>query len=141
MDLVFYHRILRRFVLIDLKMGRISAEDAGQMLGYVGYYEREQTREGEGPPIGILLGASKNETAIRYALTGSAQKVFAARYQLHLPDEDDLLRQVNRTREDFLLERHLAQPLTAPGGIPDANGPDSDPLEADNGADAEGTVE
>jgi hypothetical protein len=79
------------------------------MLGYVGYYEREETREGEGPPIGILLGADKNETAIEYALTGSAQKVFAARYQLHLPTRDDLLRQVNRTREDFLLEHSLEE--------------------------------
>jgi predicted nuclease of restriction endonuclease-like (RecB) superfamily len=106
-DLVFYHRLLRCFVLIDLKMGKITPQDVGQMLSYVGYYEQEETREGEGPPIGILLGADKNETAIRYTLTGNAQKVFAARYQLHLPSEDDLRKQVNHIREDFLLEQHL----------------------------------
>lgn len=94
LDLVFYHRTLRCFVLIDLKTGRISPQDIGQMLLYVGYYEQEETRPDENPPIGILLGADKNEAAVRYTLGERAQQIFAARYQLHLPTEEELRREL-----------------------------------------------
>jgi predicted nuclease of restriction endonuclease-like (RecB) superfamily len=106
-DLVFYHRTLRCFVLIDLKMAKITSRDVGQMLSYVGYYAENEQREGENPPIGILLGAGKSEEAVRYALTGTTQSIFAARYQLHLPTEAQLLDALVRQRDSLLLERRL----------------------------------
>ena len=93
-DLVFYHRILRCFVLIDLKTGRLTQEDIGQMLLYVGYYEAEETRPDENPPVGILLGAGRNEAAVRYTLGERAKQVFAARYQLFLPTEEEMRREL-----------------------------------------------
>ena len=95
-DLVFYHRLLRCFVLIDLKTGRLTQEDVGQMLLYVGYYEAEETRPDENPPVGILLGTGKNEAAVRYTLGERAKQVFAARYQLHLPTEEELTLEIQR---------------------------------------------
>jgi predicted nuclease of restriction endonuclease-like (RecB) superfamily len=89
-DLVMYHRTLRCFVLIDLKTGRLTHQDVGQMLTYVGYYEEEETRPDENPPVGILLCANRNATAVRYAIGEHARQVFAARYQLHLPTEEEL---------------------------------------------------
>lgn len=95
-DLVFYHRLLRCFVLIDLKTGRLTQQDIGQMLLYVGYYEAEETRPDENPPVGILLGTGKNEAAVRYTLGERAKQVFAARYQLHLPTEEELTHEIQR---------------------------------------------
>ena len=106
-DLVFYHRTLRCFVLIDLKMGKITSQDIGQMLAYVGYYADNELREGENPPIGILLGAGKSEEAVRYALMGTTQPIFAARYQLHLPTEEQLLQTLVQQRDDLLLARRF----------------------------------
>jgi predicted nuclease of restriction endonuclease-like (RecB) superfamily len=93
-DLVMYHRTLRCFVLIDLKTGRLTHQDVGQMMTYVGYYEAEETRPDENPPVGILLCADRNATAVRYAVGERAKQVFAARYQLHLPTEDELQREL-----------------------------------------------
>jgi predicted nuclease of restriction endonuclease-like (RecB) superfamily len=106
-DMVFYHRTLRCFVLVDLKMGKIVPQDIGQMLSYVGYYAANEQREGENPPIGILLGAGKSEEAVQYALAGTTQQIFAARYQLHLPTEEELLQALVRQRDILLLERKL----------------------------------
>lgn len=101
-DLVLYHRALRCFVLIDLKVGKLSHADIGQMLLYTGYYEREEVREDENPPIGLILCTDKNEAVVRYTLSGNAQQVFASRYQLHLPSEDDLRRELERERDALL---------------------------------------
>lgn len=101
-DLVFYHRTLRCFVLIDLKTGKLTQQDVGRMLLYTGYYEAEEMREGENPPIGILLCADKNEAVVRYTLSRSVQQVFAARYQLHLPTEEELRLELVRERDALL---------------------------------------
>ncbi|MFN0006636.1 MAG: YhcG family protein [Planctomycetota bacterium] len=93
-DLVFYHRILRCFLLVDLKVGKLAQQDLGQMLGYLGWFEEHETREGEGPPVGLVLGTDKNDTLVRYTLARTASKLFAARYQLHLPREKDLARRL-----------------------------------------------
>jgi predicted nuclease of restriction endonuclease-like (RecB) superfamily len=106
-DMVFYHRTLRCFVLIDLKMDKITPQDIGQMLSYVGYYAANEQREGENPPIGILLGAGKSDAAVKYALSGTTQQIFAARYQLHLPTEEELLQALVKQRDTLLLERKL----------------------------------
>lgn len=100
-DLVFYHRALRCFLLIDLKVGRLTQQDVGQMLLYTGYYEAEEKRPDENPPIGLILCTDKNDAAVRYTLSQSAQKVFASRYQLHLPSEEELARELRREREDL----------------------------------------
>ncbi|HZG65885.1 MAG TPA: PDDEXK nuclease domain-containing protein, partial [Herpetosiphonaceae bacterium] len=124
LDLLFYHRSLRCFVLIDLKIGKLTYADIGQMLLYVGYYEAEETRDGEGPPVGIILCTDKSEAVVRYTLSGSAQQVFAARYQMHLPTEEELQRELVRERDAFLLEQQLGQkadqPAELPGEAPDA---------------------
>ena len=103
-DLVFYHRKLRCFVLIDLKTGKLTHQDIGQMLMYVGYYRAEMTDEGENPPVGIVLCADKNDAVARYTLSESTQKVFAARYQLYLPTEEQLQAELARQRDALLLE-------------------------------------
>lgn len=101
-DLVFYHRLLRCFVLIDLKTGRLTQEDIGQMLLYVGYYESEETRPDENPPVGILLCADRNEAVVRYTLGERAKQIFAARYQLHLPTEEELRNEIVRERDALI---------------------------------------
>jgi len=103
-DLIFYHRELRCFLLIDLKTTRLTQQDVGQMLLYTGYYAMEETREGENPPIGLILCTDKNDTAVRYTLSQSASQVFASRYQLHLPSEEQLRAELIRERRS--LEAH-----------------------------------
>lgn len=98
-DLVFYHRALRCFVLVDLKLGRLTQQDIGQMLLYTGYVGQAETREDENPPIGLILCTDKNEAVVRYTLSRSANQVFASRYQLHLPSEEELAVEIQRERE------------------------------------------
>ena len=106
-DLVFYHRLLRCFVLIDLKTGRLTQQDIGQMLLYVGYYEAEETRPDENPPVGVLLGTGKNEAAVRYTLGERAEQVFAARYQLHLPTEEELTLEIQRELSALSIQKEM----------------------------------
>ena len=89
-DLVFYHRIQRFFLLIDLKVGKLTHQDIGQMLFYMGYYEAEITREDENPPVGLILCADKNEAVVQYTLNKTQQQIFASRYELALPTEEEL---------------------------------------------------
>jgi len=98
-DLVLYHRALRSFVLVDLKLGRLTQQDIGQMLLYTGYVGEEETRDDENPPIGLILCTDKNEAVVRYTLARNASQVFASRYQLHLPSEEQLAAEVQRERE------------------------------------------
>ncbi len=97
-DLVFYHRALRSFLLIDLKVGRLTQQDIGQMLLYTGYYEREETRPDENPPIGLILCTTKNDAVVRYTLGERAKQIFASRYLLHLPTEEELAAELSRER-------------------------------------------
>jgi len=89
-DLVFYHRVLRCNVLVDLKLGEFTHADAGQMNMYLNYYKDNETNEGDNIPVGIILCASKNENLVKYATTGLAQKVFVNKYMINLPNEEDL---------------------------------------------------
>jgi len=89
-DLVFYHRSLRCFVLLDLKVGKLTQQDIGQMLLYTGYYEAEEMQEGENAPVGLILCTDKNDAVVRYTLGRTSQPVFASRYQLYLPTEEEL---------------------------------------------------
>jgi predicted nuclease of restriction endonuclease-like (RecB) superfamily len=98
-DLVFYHRTLRCFLLVDLKVGKLTQQDIGQMLLYTGYYEAEEMHADESPPVGLILCTDKNDAVVRYTLSQSVRQVFASRYQLHLPTEEELVRELRRERE------------------------------------------
>ncbi|MDD2889211.1 MAG: PDDEXK nuclease domain-containing protein [bacterium] len=86
-DLVFYNRILKCFVLIDLKLGTINHQDIGQMNLYLNYFKKEEMSEGDNEPVGIILGAQKDHVLVEYALGGISNKLFASKYQLSLPDK------------------------------------------------------
>lgn len=89
-DLVFYHRILKCHVLIDLKIGAFDHADAGQMNVYLNYFRKNEMTEGDNPPIGIILCANKNETLIEYATTGLTNEIFVSKYQVQLPSKEVL---------------------------------------------------
>jgi predicted nuclease of restriction endonuclease-like (RecB) superfamily len=89
-DLVFYNRILRSFVLIDLKIGKLKHQDLGQMQMYVNYYDRFVKTEEENPSIGIVLCKQKNETLVRITLPKKNQQIFASKYQTVLPSKEEL---------------------------------------------------
>lgn len=94
-DLVFYHRILKCFVLIDLKRGEIQHEDIGQMNLYLNYYRAEENVEGDNEPIGIVLGAKKDELVMEYAMNGISNQILTAQYQLYLPKREELQAQLD----------------------------------------------
>jgi predicted nuclease of restriction endonuclease-like (RecB) superfamily len=94
-DLAFYHYILKCFVLIDLKMGDLTHQDLGQMQMYVNYYTREMMNDGDNPPIGIILCADKSEAIVRYTLAEDNRQVFASKYMLYLPTEQELKNEIH----------------------------------------------
>ena len=98
-DLVFYHRLLRCHVLIDLKMGRFTPADAGQMHMYLNYFKENEAAEGDNPPIGIILCTDKSETLVKYATAGMAHHVFVSRYMTNLPSEEDLEKVIRQEQE------------------------------------------
>jgi len=89
-DTVFYHRILKCFVLIDLKIRHVKHYDIGQMNLYLNYFKTEENTEGDNPPIGIVLGADKNDILVEYAIGGISNNIFVSKYQLYLPDKKQL---------------------------------------------------
>ena len=95
-DLVFYNYILKCFALIDLKVGHLTHQDLGQMQMYVHYYERELMNEGDNPPIGIVLCADKSESIVKYTLPENKTQIFASKYKLYLPSEEELLRELSQ---------------------------------------------
>ena len=99
-DLVFYHRILKCFVLIDLKTKNVKHQDIGQMNMYLNYFKSEENTEGDNPPIGIVLGADKNDILVEYAIGGISNNIFVSKYQLYLPDRKVLEQQVKEVIEE-----------------------------------------
>ena len=91
-DLVFYHRILKCHVLVDLKVGEFDHADAGQMNVYLNYFKENESAESDNPPLGIILCASKNENLVKYATTGLSHQVFVSKYLINLPSEADLIK-------------------------------------------------
>jgi YhcG PDDEXK nuclease domain len=89
-DLVFYHRILRCFVLIDLKKNKVVHGDIGQMNMYLGYFANEENLEGDNPPIGIVFTREKDDLLVKYATYGMDSRLFVSKYQMYLPNEDEL---------------------------------------------------
>jgi predicted nuclease of restriction endonuclease-like (RecB) superfamily len=107
-DLVFYNYILKCFVLIDLKVSALTHQDLGQMQMYVNYYTRELMNEGDSPPIGIVLCADKSDALARYTLPEGNTQIFASRYKLYLPTEEELAAELKRERRAIEMERRLA---------------------------------
>ena len=99
-DLVFYHRILRCFVLFDLKINEVQHDDIGQMNMYLGYFAHEENMESDNPPIGIILTKNKDELLVEYAMYGMNAQWFVSKYQLYLPDKADLITLVNNTLQE-----------------------------------------
>ena len=104
-DLLFFHRRLRCLVIIDLKIGKFTHADAGQMNLYLNYAREHWTLSSENPPIGLILSSEKNEAGAHYALGNLTNKVVASEYRLALPDERDLAREIARTRKALLSDK------------------------------------
>ena len=98
-DLVFYNYILKCFVLVDLKTGDLTHQDLGQMQMYVNYYTKEKMNEGDNPPIGIVLCSDKSDTLVKYTLPEEKNQIYASKYMLYIPNEEEL-------RKEVILERN-----------------------------------
>ena len=120
-DLLFYNFIARCFVLIDLKVGKVTPQDIGQMQLYKHYYEREMMNPGDNPPIGIVLGSDRDEAVIRYTLNENERNLFAVKYHLHLPTVEELSLELQRERaaiEEAMALRALPPPEAGKPPVP-----------------------
>ena len=95
-DLVFYNTILKCYVLIDLKVGKLSHQDIGQMQMYVNYYDREVRQHDDNPTVGLILCEDKKDAVVRYTLSRENRHIFASRYKLYLPTEAELKAEIKR---------------------------------------------
>lgn len=100
-DLVFYNRILKCFVIIDLKIGKVTHQDLGQMQMYVNYYDREVKQNDEKPTIGILLSTDRNKTIVKYTLPKDNKTIFSSEYKLHMPTEEEFINTVEEEKKNF----------------------------------------
>ena len=100
-DMVFYNKILKAYVLIDLKMGSLKPENIGQMNMYVNYYANEVNDEDDAKPIGIILCADASEIVAEYALGGLENQIFASKYIYYIPNKDELIKQVQDVINDL----------------------------------------
>jgi predicted nuclease of restriction endonuclease-like (RecB) superfamily len=96
-DLVFYHTVVKCYVIIDLKTGKLTHQDLGQLQLYVNYYDRERRTKGDNPTLGLILCADKNDAVVKYTLGPEQEKkIFASRYKLYLPTEAELKAEIRR---------------------------------------------
>ncbi len=100
-DLVFYNYILKCFILVDLKVGKLSHQDIGQMDLYVRYYEDQIKQESDNPTIGLILCTEKNETIVKYSVLKESKQIFASKYKLYLPSEKELIDELNAELEQL----------------------------------------
>lgn len=104
-DLVFYNYLMRCFVLIDLKTTKLTHQDVGQMDMYVRMYDELKRNEGDNPTIGILLCAETSNDIARYSVLKGSSQLFASKYLTYLPSEEELLREIDRQKEFYLLQK------------------------------------
>jgi predicted nuclease of restriction endonuclease-like (RecB) superfamily len=97
-DLVFYNCILKCYLLIDLKIGELAHQDVGQMDSYIRTFDDKYIAEGDNPTIGLILCAKKNKTIARYSVLNDSKQLFASKYMLYLPTEEELRRELERER-------------------------------------------
>lgn len=100
-DMVFYNKILRSYVLIELKAGKLMPEAVGQLNMYLNYYKTEVNDEHDDEPIGIILCTDKDNIQAEYALGGLSNQIFASKYILYIPNREELEREVEKILEDF----------------------------------------
>ena len=113
-DLLLFHRRLRCLVVIDLKIGKFTHADAGQMHVYLNYAAEHWTNDDENPPVGLILCAENDQALARYALDGLPNQVMAAEYKLVLPDEATLIAELEKTQRQFARTRKTLEKLPAP---------------------------
>ena len=106
-DLVFYNYILKCFIIIDLKVGKLSHHDIGQMDFYVRYYEKEIKSDSDNPTIGIILSSERNETVVKYSVLEESKHLFSAKYLPYLPTEEELKKELKRERNLIEIEKGL----------------------------------
>jgi len=104
-DLVFYNYRLKCFLLIDLKMGRLTHQDVGQMDMYVRMFDKLRRGEDDNPTVGLILCAERDEVVARYSVLHESQQLFASRYMMYLPSEDELRAEVARSRQALTVKR------------------------------------
>jgi predicted nuclease of restriction endonuclease-like (RecB) superfamily len=102
-DLVFYNYILKCFVLVDLKIGKLTHQDVGQMDMYVRMYDEIKRTEGDNPTIGIILCEEKDRAEVRYSVLNDSQKLFATKYKLYIPTEEELIQEITQIRSQMNL--------------------------------------
>ena len=107
-DLVFYHTRLKCYVLIDLKVGKLSQQDLGQMQLYVNYYDRELRAADDNPTVGLILCTDRNDAMVRYTLSKDQRQIFAARYRTALPSEAQLAKALRRDWDTVVREQGVA---------------------------------
>ena len=100
-DLIFYHTKLQCYVIIDLKTGKLTHGDLGQIQMYVNYYDREVCNTADNPTIGLILCTDKNDSVVRYVLDEANRQIYASRYRLELPSEDELRQELERERRSL----------------------------------------
>jgi len=113
-DLVFYNRLLRCFVLVDLKLGKLTHQDLGQMQMYVNFFDRFQRVDHEARTIGIVLCSEKNDAMVKITLPEDNEQIVATRYQMYLPTEDELRTELAREREEAERVLRLTPDATEP---------------------------
>jgi predicted nuclease of restriction endonuclease-like (RecB) superfamily len=106
-DLVFYNYILKCFLLIDLKTGKLSHQDVGQMDMYVRIFEEKMRQESDNPTIGLILCSEKNNAVAKYSLLNDSKQVFASKYKTYLPTEQELQEEIIKEREAVEMEKQL----------------------------------
>lgn len=111
-DLVFYNYILKCFVLIDLKIGKLTHQDIGQIDFYTRYYEKEEKQDSDNPTIGLILCSDKNESMVKYTLLNENKTVFASKYKLCLPTEEELKKEITKERELIEQQKNLTPQKT-----------------------------
>lgn len=105
-DLVFYNRILKCFVIIDLKIGKVTHQDIGQMQMYVNYYDRDIKSENENKTIGILLSTNKNETIVKYTLPEDNKTIFSSEFRLTIPSEKEFIDIIENEKKNMELVKN-----------------------------------
>ena len=112
-DLVFYNVVLKCYVLIDLKVGKITHQDVGQMDMYVRMYDELKRTEGDNPTIGIVLCSETDADIARYSILKGNEHVFATKYKLYLPTEEQLRKEIERQKELFIMQHQTAEKSTS----------------------------
>ncbi len=106
-DLIFYHTILKNYIIVDIKLNQLTHGDVGQIQMYVNYYDRDIKQADDNPTIGLLLCAEKNDAVVKYTLPENNKQIFAKKYQLHLPTIEQLKIEIKREYQEaqLLFER------------------------------------